>query len=712
MDPTKEQLAARLNPIATSVSTPTAGVFRSTVNDAILYIREGNVLKMFDATSLLTPQEKSHAGSYGAQIAMAKSKLNSQYGFNYDSVPAYNMGDFNQQFISSGGGYTQRSDGGYSINTQQADISSFLSAPKATTTTQTINNTPNTLGSLPPGTPAPASIQPAGGVYSAPAPSALQQFNSEQTPQQRTATYNAAGITEPSSIGSSSLGSFPTPNFSTPPATPQTDYSKILGDANTAMQDTYKLTAQEQDASNQVSRAKELNTALIGEAAFRTEQEKSLAPLNDTRTSLSNRMQILRAEAAALPTQLEQDAQGKGITTTILNRQQTDKLRINAVQSLLTSAQLSGVDGDIANAKDKIEKAVNEKFGTQKAELDAIIKNLELIKNDPAYSLADKKRAAEQLAIQEQKKQLLADAKAEQKEVWDLSVTATNNGADALTVQKIQNAGSKEEALQILSSSGFAQKKVEQTPAGTSIVEVNGRKILINDMTGQTIKDLGSSSAPNVVNPGEDPQLYSGLSSATATAVRSQVNAYKTEPVVQNFAVVQEGRNFANSLANTTQNPADDQALIYALAKALDPGSVVREGEYATAQKYSQSWISAYGKGVEQALAGTGFLSQTARENIKKTIEQKYNASKASYDNLSKEYQNSISGLTGRSDGSKFIKDYTVAGTNPQPSEPQLQAEYQEYLKTQGAQTTTSNTTNLNENPEGFFSSFFKVFGF
>jgi hypothetical protein len=178
----------------------------------------------------------------------------------------------------------------------------------------------------------------------------------------------------------------------------------------------------------------------------------------------------------------------------------------------------------------------------------------------------------------------------------------------------------------------------------------------------------GSSDS---VQPGDNPQLYAGLTTKTATAIRQQVNNFKTEPIVQNFAVIQEGRNFAGSLANDTKNPVDDQGLIYALAKALDPGSVVREGEYATAQKYSQSWISAYGKGVTQAIAGTGFLSETARRQIKDTIESRYKASLTSYTHLEKQYQTGIDSLTGRSDGTKFLRDYqTDSGSDASDSDP------------------------------------------
>lgn len=190
---------------------------------------------------------------------------------------------------------------------------------------------------------------------------------------------------------------------------------------------------------------------------------------------------------------------------------------------------------------------------------------------------------------------------------------------------------------------------------------------------------------------GDDYQLYAGLDSKTATAVRAKVGQYRSEKSVQNFSTVQEGYNFASSISDFTTNPADDQALIYSLAKALDPDSVVREGEYATAQKYAQSWVKAYGKGVTQAILGTGFLSQEARANIKKTIEQKYNASKASYDNVYNQYVEGINSLTGRDDGSRFITDYSISDvgkvTNNISSENQqsMDSDYQQMVESQPA---------------------------
>jgi len=213
----------------------------------------------------------------------------------------------------------------------------------------------------------------------------------------------------------------------------------------------------------------------------------------------------------------------------------------------------------------------------------------------------------------------------------------------------------------------LAEAKLQETPKGFELSQGQSR-YEYNPDTGQF--EVVASVAPKASATGTDAndQLYSGLSSATATSVRSKVSQFKSEPIIQNFATIQEGYNFANSIDTNTKNPADDQALIYSLAKALDPGSVVREGEYATAQKYSQSWIKSYGKSIEQALLGTGFLSTTARENIKKTISGKYQSSKQSYENLYSNYKTGINNLTGRSDGDKFITDYIT----PTPTEPQI----------------------------------------
>lgn len=159
-----------------------------------------------------------------------------------------------------------------------------------------------------------------------------------------------------------------------------------------------------------------------------------------------------------------------------------------------------------------------------------------------------------------------------------------------------------------------------------------------------------------------------GLTNQQIDNISPLVTQFQNSPIVQNYNTIGEGYKFVKSLSNTTTNPADDQALIYALAKALDPGSVVREGEYNTAQKYSQSWVQSYGKGVTQALAGTGFLSGDARRNIKATIESRFKAAESSYNNLYNETSRRVNLIGNTDKGNQLLNNY--GGAFAQPSTP------------------------------------------
>ncbi len=151
-----------------------------------------------------------------------------------------------------------------------------------------------------------------------------------------------------------------------------------------------------------------------------------------------------------------------------------------------------------------------------------------------------------------------------------------------------------------------------------------------------------------------------GYSAAQINSTINQIaGAFDNEAVVKNFNVLNEAHEFVSSISNDTKNPVDDQGLIYALAKALDPSSAVREGEYATAQKYAQSLTQSYGKSVTQALNGTGFLSTDARKNIKATIESRYTASKKNYENVYNQYQKRI--VDAQNGQGNSLTDYSQA---------------------------------------------------
>lgn len=150
----------------------------------------------------------------------------------------------------------------------------------------------------------------------------------------------------------------------------------------------------------------------------------------------------------------------------------------------------------------------------------------------------------------------------------------------------------------------------------------------------------------------------SGLPPRVQSAVTSQAKGFDALPVVKRVQTQAEAVQFVKDLDPNTKNPADDQALIYAFAKAMDPDSVVREGEYATVQKYSQSWIDSFGFNAARVLSNSEFLTPQSRANLKKTILARYQPTKKQYDNVRRSYAQKIDHLTGQKDGESYLTDY------------------------------------------------------
>lgn len=140
---------------------------------------------------------------------------------------------------------------------------------------------------------------------------------------------------------------------------------------------------------------------------------------------------------------------------------------------------------------------------------------------------------------------------------------------------------------------------------------------------------------------------------------------FKTEPVVKTAQIMASAVDFVKGLDPNTTNPADDQALIYAFAKAMDPDSVVREGEYATVQKYSQSLADKFGFDAARIFSNTVFLTPEARKNMKTTIESRFDPVRKQYNNLRKSYVNRLNKVTGGTDGEDYLNDYGAAFPEP-----------------------------------------------
>lgn len=175
--------------------------------------------------------------------------------------------------------------------------------------------------------------------------------------------------------------------------------------------------------------------------------------------------------------------------------------------------------------------------------------------------------------------------------------------------------------------------------------------------------------------------IFAGLSPTTVSLISGEENKFRQEKGVKDFNIIQnsaiQSKQITDRLAKTKAkgNGADDQRLIYLFAKAQDPDSVVREGEYANASKFlstiPQSIVSQItrvanidDKTGRMTIATTpdGFLTPDARAQIVKALEEQYQGSKQSYDNLRSEYSRRINSYSGQQGlGEQMLVNYSGA---------------------------------------------------
>lgn len=123
------------------------------------------------------------------------------------------------------------------------------------------------------------------------------------------------------------------------------------------------------------------------------------------------------------------------------------------------------------------------------------------------------------------------------------------------------------------------------------------------------------------------------------TTVNSIASAFDNEPTVKEYNTIKRNIDTYNNLGNSA---TDDIQRVYTFAKVADPGSAVKEGEYASIEKYSQAVLQRVGLKVERVFSATGILTPEARTAMGKTLQTSLDASKRAYDQVNSEYQRQI----------------------------------------------------------------------
>lgn len=97
-------------------------------------------------------------------------------------------------------------------------------------------------------------------------------------------------------------------------------------------------------------------------------------------------------------------------------------------------------------------------------------------------------------------------------------------------------------------------------------------------------------------------------------------------------------RDAKNRLDNIETTGAGDIALLFQYMKILDPGSTVREGEFATAA--SVAGVPGQIEALRQKVVGGGFLSKDARKQIKDQAQKIYESQAVQHDKMVTQYAN------------------------------------------------------------------------
>lgn len=449
------------------------------------------------------------------------------------------------------------------------------------------------------------------------------------TEEQRKRAFEAAGLTsgqqanvEAGVLDSSLLSPSSSVNFQSPSYPSEERASSVEVPQPTTPTDS------ENQYENFFKQLQDVQTSISDEGAFRAEQER-VSGVEEQETALGDlttRLRDLQRKETAIPLILQEQSKGQGITAGGLAPIEAGELRKNAIEALTVSSLIDATSNRLVSAQRKVERAVQAKFGPLLAEKNAIIQNLDLVLKSPKYSREEKDRAEAQRVRQENETRLLEQQKEDQTKIWTAAVEAAKNGANTVILEKIQNAQTPEEALKISVSGGFAVPK-EALPASAqeyNFAVKNGYKGTYTDYQNEDANRKKAIAAAGVAG-----QLTPSQVNASFKLADDYEKASKDfDTVVQSF----------NRIEASAASPsaAGDLSLIFAYMKMLDPTSVVREGEFATAQNsgsVEEGIISRYNK-----VRSGQRLTETIRKDFLDRARKIYESSQSQQDKVDKTY--------------------------------------------------------------------------
>jgi hypothetical protein len=225
----------------------------------------------------------------------------------------------------------------------------------------------------------------------------------------------------------------------------------------------------------------------------------------------------------------------------------------------------------------------------------------------------------------------------------------TLTGAQKLTLLRNRGKELEPEIKSLEEQIIQRDKETESTKRDTSLTEINGHRVLVDNQTGEIIKDLGISK-----NETGD----SGLSASVLAKVSTIAQSHDTNQLVKDYNVIQNKAGSMERILQSGVGGPGDLALVFEFMKALDPNSVVRETEYTTAAKSGNIFSGVFARFNGYLKEEGGFLPPNVQKAFVDIMKTKLDVATQQYENYHSEQARKINNITGGTDGEEYLTNY------------------------------------------------------
>jgi len=375
------------------------------------------------------------------------------------------------------------------------------------------------------------------------------------------------------------------------------DYADMLGDPTAFMgsyeklyeslnKPTEEIKAGEKVATDLETQLMDLTKAQLGKSGrlLELEQKYGVDGLQLKISELNNRVNQKTAEYNLINEKL---SQGTGLTSLIQGKQALAK-RMLASETAVLAAESAVYQGQLDTANDLITRAIDLEFGDMEARITAV-KNFYDINKDK-LDKAEQKQADKNTAILDAYSSLLSEQKADRTLNYELAKEMWKSG---LSGSLIDMTKSPEENL-----------------------------MFVGPLIDENNKDLVAQLS--------EEQL------SLMNTIQSDV--YK-DPDIKGYIDIRDSYNRITASAKDP-SAAGDMALIFNYMKVLDPGSTVKEGEFATAQ--NSAGVPEVIRGQYNKIISGKRLSTSQREDFVDRAKKLYTPKYESYLDAMSFYQNKL----------------------------------------------------------------------